>query len=114
MTKFSGMIVVAALVLAFAAPAMAQTSPTTDAYGGVLGDQVANTGGGGGGGGGGGAAGEAGSPGSETVADSENVTAGAAASLPFTGLDVALIVLIGAALVGTGLALRPASRSTAP
>jgi hypothetical protein len=88
------------LVGGFAATASAQ-SPTQDAYGGVLGEQV---------GGGDNAAGDTGGDvAGETVAVTQ---AQASGSLPFTGLDLTVVVLIGAALVGLGFSLRWASRRT--
>lgn len=71
------------VVLACAAPAFSQ-SPTEDTHGGLAGSQQ---------GGGGGV----------DAADSGG-------SLPFTGLQIALIAGAGAGVLGMGVALRRASR----
>lgn len=113
----------AIFILALAVPAGAQTSPTTDAYGGpqsqVLGDVV-----------GGGPQGDIvpppTGPATEQVPDTRDtapVERGADApvptpsvasgELPFTGLEAGLVALFGALLVGTGFAMRRASRSVA-
>jgi hypothetical protein len=76
------------VLLGSAAVAMAQT-PSQDAYGGVLGEQV-----GGGSGGGGG-----------------QVVDASGSGLPFTGADLGMIVLIGLTLVAVGAALRFATRT---
>ena len=73
-----------ALLLLAPAAAVAQT-PSQDAYGGTLGEQL---------GGGGG-----------------QVVNASGGGLPFTGLDLAVIVLIGLTLVAVGAALRHASRT---
>ena len=96
MRPFLAILLATFLVGGFAATASAQ-SPTQDAYGGVLGEQV---------GGGDNAAGDVAG---ETVAVTQ---AQASGSLPFTGLDLTVVVLIGAALVGLGFSLRWASRRT--
>jgi hypothetical protein len=104
-------IAVLGLALVFAAPAMAQ-DPTQDAYGGVLGGQEVDEDNGGGGvapdeasGGGGGS-----SPEAATVSPppTQQVSEG---SLPFTGFEVGVVLLMGAGLVGLGLVLRRAGRS---
>jgi 3-oxoacyl-ACP reductase-like protein len=92
-------------VLALAAPAVAQQSPTQDAYGGVIAEVV--------------------TPSKPTTpkppAQQQQVqaqqTAPAAAqpssgALPFTGLQVTLVLLAGAALLGGGLVLRRATGSS--
>lgn len=85
MRKISSFLACVVVVLAFAAPAFAQ-SPTEDAYSGLAGSQQ---------GGGGGVN-------SADVAD----TGG---SLPFTGLQIVLIAGAGVALLGAGVAVRHAS-----
>jgi hypothetical protein len=94
MRRISAFLAVALLSLAFTGSAFAQ-SATENAYSGIAGVQQF-----GGGGGGGGAGGE------------EAVVSGTSSSgsLPFTGLDVGLIVLAGVALVGTGLVIRRVSQ----
>jgi hypothetical protein len=69
-------------ILALAAgPAMAQSTPTEDAYGGQAGVQ------------------QGGGGGTPTVS-------GGSGSLPFTGLQLGFAALVGAGLAGTGFALR--------
>lgn len=82
MRKLTSVLVCVVVVLALAAPAFAQNA-TQDAYNGLAGAQQ--------GGGGGNAADEGG-------------------SLPFTGLQIALIAGAGAGLLGAGFAVRRASR----
>jgi hypothetical protein len=116
---------VAALVLALAAPAFAQStvSPTTDAYGGPQSQVLGNFGGGGqddvvpppaap-------AGGEAPTPNAPRTttpverggdAPTPSVSTG---ELPFTGFEAGLVALFGALLLGTGFAMRRASRTTA-
>jgi hypothetical protein len=86
MRKISSLLACVALVLALAAPAMAQSS-TEDDYNGLAGAQ--QTGGGGG-----------------NVANATD-TGG---SLPFTGLQLVLIAGAGAGLLACGVAVRRASR----
>jgi hypothetical protein len=99
MRSFLVVLFAVLVVGGFAATASAQ-SPTRDAYGGVLGEQV--------GGGGSGPSGEAGGAGEATVVSQGQV----GGSLPFTGLDLGLVVLIGAGLVGLGVGLRRVTRHT--
>lgn len=82
MRKISAFLAVALMSLAFTASAFGQ-SATEDAYGGIAGTQSFN--------------------GGESVLAAESSSG---SSLPFTGLDVGLIVLAGIALVGTGVAVR--------
>jgi hypothetical protein len=100
-------IIASALVatMVAAAPAVAQNSPTTDAYGGVIAEVV--------------------TPSKPTtpkppaqptqqVQAQQQAPAPAAqpvqeSALPFTGLQVTLILLAGTALLGGGLALRRAT-----
>lgn len=106
MRSFLALLLAALLMGGFAATASAQ-SPTQDAYGGVLGEQVDSDDPG--------TSGPASSPESgaegDTVLASTNVQA-SGDSLPFTGLDLAVVVLIGVSLVGLGFGLRWASRRT--
>jgi hypothetical protein len=81
-------VLAVAFVLALGGTALAQTSPTDDAYGGVLGEEVSNDSGGGG---------------TNPVANARGADGG---SLPFTGLEVAFVVLAGIGLVTLGFALR--------
>jgi len=83
--------VLASLVLSSVASTAFAQSPTEDAYGSVDAVQQVAAGGTGGGG-----------------SDSGG---GEGGTLPFTGLEVGLIALIGAGLVGTGIAVRRMSRS---
>jgi hypothetical protein len=85
MRKVTSVLVCVVVVLAFAAPAFAQNA-TQDAYNGLAGAEQ----------GGGGTSG--------TVTD----TGGG--SLPFTGLQLALVVGAGVGLLGAGVAVRRASR----
>jgi hypothetical protein len=85
MRKLTSLLVCMVVVLAMAAPAFAQNA-TQDAYNGLAGAEQ----------GGGGNAG--------TVADTD--TGG---SLPFTGLQLALVVGAGVGLLGAGVAMRRAS-----
>jgi hypothetical protein len=121
LTRISALVAI--LVLVFAVPAIAQTSPTKDAYGGQQGEVLGNFNGGGqddvvpppaea-------APNDRGSaPTTPSVPRVENgvdtptpsVTSG---SLPFTGFEAGLVALAGLALVGTGFAMRRASRATA-
>jgi hypothetical protein len=112
MRSFLALLLAALLMGGFAATASAQ-SPTQDAYGGVLGEQVEDEG-------------TPAAPKSDdegtsgpqsgaegqTVLASTNVQTSSGDSLPFTGLDLAVVVLIGVSLVGLGFGLRWASRRT--
>jgi hypothetical protein len=108
MRSFLAVFLAALLMGGFAATAVAQ-SPTQDAYGGVLGEQVGDDDATSNDSPGGGQADEAGD---EAVAPVAVANAQTGSSLPFTGLDLAVVVLIGAGLVGLGLGLRWASRRT--
>jgi hypothetical protein len=88
-------LVVIALV---AAPAAIAASPTADQYGSKV-QQIAATGSGGSSGGGG----------SATASTPSSGGSNSVGSLPFTGLDLGLMALVAAALVGGGFALRRAS-----
>lgn len=100
---------VAALVLATAAPAAAQ-SPTQDAYGGTLPGVTTPTGGT--------LPNDATSPPVEPTVgiepSPEPVQHGTApAGLPFTGLQLGGLIAAGLAMLGAGVAVRRAARSTA-
>ena len=89
-------------VLALAAPAVAQQSPTQDAYGGVIAEVVTPS--------------KPTTPKPPAQQQAVQQSAPAAAqpssgSLPFTGLQVTLVLLAGAALLGGGLVLRRATSS---
>jgi hypothetical protein len=91
-------IVAVAFVFALGGTAVAQDSPTTDTYGGVLGNEVDNSGS------------SEGSP-SNVVSNEAGAQAGAdTGSLPFTGLELGLVVLAGIGLVALGLAMRRTTR----
>jgi hypothetical protein len=107
-TRLIAFLSALALTLALAAPAMAQTdSPTADAYQGVAGEEVAGGGGSGGGGGGGGEV-----AGETAVAAQETTTAESSGkTLPFTGAELGIFALVGAALLGTGLVVRHTARN---
>lgn len=89
-------------VLALASPAVAQQSPTQDAYGGVIAEVV--------------------TPSKPTtpkppaqqqaVQQSAPAAAQPSGALPFTGMQATLVLLAGAALLGGGFALRRATRSS--
>jgi hypothetical protein len=82
------LIVLASCIFALAAgPAMAQTTPTEDAYGGQAGAQQ-------------------GGGGTPTVS-------GGSGSLPFTGFQIGMAALAGAGLAGAGFALRRGLQSPA-
>jgi hypothetical protein len=76
-----------ALTLASIAPAWAG-GPTQDIYGGALGREISASN----------------DPGSSASTSSNG-------AVPFTGLDVGIVILAGAFLVGTGFAIRRASRA---
>jgi hypothetical protein len=80
-----------AVVLAFGGTALAQDSPTQDAYGGVLGNEVENS--------------------ADTQATIREVGGDSGGgSLPFTGFEVGLVALAGIGLVGLGFAMRRSTR----
>jgi hypothetical protein len=111
MKRLASFLAVVAVALAAASPAFAQ-SATRDAYGssgtGVLG-AVSNGGGSNGGGSGGGVSPSTAS--STPVATPQQVVAASSgSSLPFTGLDVGLLVAGGIVLVGVGIGLRRFAR----
>src|SRR4051794_38646212 len=81
--------------LAYSAPALAQQSPTKSAYGGVIAEVVTPK------------KSTTPKPPQQTVQAQQQ--APSSGSLPFTGLQVTLVLLAGAALLGGGLALRRAT-----
>jgi hypothetical protein len=94
-------IIALALVVALAtsaAPAIAQSSPQQDAYGGVIAEVVTPS-----------------KPKPQQKAAAKQAPVAATqptqSALPFTGLQVTLVLLAGAALLGTGLVLRRATGS---
>lgn len=97
------LLVLLALCLTFGVvgTALAQDNPTEDAYGGVLGEEVAS---------------QDDSSGQPSQADDDDSVAPAAATqqtgdtLPFTGLEIGLIVLAGLGLVVLGVTLRRGTR----
>jgi hypothetical protein len=89
-------ILATVFVLALSGTAMGQTSPTQDAYGGVLGNETQNTNGGSGA-----------APAAQELGT--NTTTGD--SLPFTGFEAGLVALAGAGLLALGFVMRRTSRS---
>src|SRR5436305_14841351 len=89
-------IIALALVvaLAYAAPAIAQKSPQQDAYGGVIAEVVTPS---------------KPKPQQNAAAQQAPVATAPSSALPFTGLQVTLVLLAGAALLGTGPVLRRAT-----
>jgi hypothetical protein len=90
--------------LALSAPAFAQQSPTQDAYGGVIAEVVTPS-----------KPKPQPAPAQEVQAETAAPAAAAQpvqaeeGALPFTGLQATLVLLAGAALLGTGLVLRRAT-----
>ncbi len=80
MRRITSLLVCVAFVLALAMPAYAQT-PTQDAYAGIAGVEQ----------------------------DDGGNAAAADGSLPFTGLELAVVALVGVGLLGTGIAVRRAT-----
>ena len=120
-TRITSLVAVLSLVLAL--PAFAQTSPTTSAYGGQQGEVLGNFNGGGQGDVIPPPAAPTGPAGDEVPAPTDRtpIERGvdaptptptvATGELPFTGLEAGLVALFGLALLGTGFAMRRASRS---
>ncbi len=86
-------------VLALSAPAFAQQTPTKDAYGGVIAEVVTPK------------KPTTPTPPQQTVQAQQQQAPAGTSSLPFTGLQVTLVLLAGAVLLGGGLALRRATNS---
>ena len=118
--------VVALLALALAVPAAAQTSPAQTIYGNPAGDVLGNVNTGGGNdvipaptGDEGAPAGQdnenvpVSAPRRESGGDTVPAAPSAGGSLPFTGMEAGLVALAGLALLGTGLAVRRATRGAA-
>jgi hypothetical protein len=85
-------VLAVSFVLVLGGTALAQ-SPTTDAYGGVLGNEVENSGSSTGG-----------------VGTTTNEVGANEGSLPFTGFEAGLVALAGIGLVGLGFAMRRGTR----
>lgn len=83
-------VLAVAFVLVLGGTALAQDSPTQDAYGGVLGNEVENSG--------------------DTTANVQQVSGGDTGSLPFTGMQVGIVALVGIGLVSLGFAMRRGTR----
>jgi hypothetical protein len=93
------LVLAAVFALALVGTAFGQDSPTQDAYGGVLGNEVQS----GDDQGGGGAAGE------QAELATQSADSG---SLPFTGFEAGLVALAGFGLVMLGVAMRRTTRRT--
>jgi hypothetical protein len=88
-------VLAVSFVLVLGGTALAQTSPTDDTYGGVLGNEVENSGS------------STGSVNNVTHEVGDNTGGG---SLPFTGFEVGIVALAGIGLVGLGFAMRRGTR----
>jgi hypothetical protein len=82
-------VLAVSFVFALGGSALAQDSPTRDAYGGLLGDEAENNVGG--------------DVATQQLGDNTG-------SLPFTGFEVGLVTLAGFGLVGLGFAIRRSTR----
>jgi hypothetical protein len=82
-------VLAVAFVLMIGGTALAQDSPTQDAYGGVLGNQVEN---------------------SADATQELGANAAESGTLPFTGFDAGIAGIVGIGLVGLGFAMRRGSR----
>ena len=91
-------VLAVAFVFALGGTALAQGSPTTDTYGGVLGNEVDNSGS------------SEGSAGNGNVVSNEAGASAGAGSLPFTGFELGMVVLAGIGLVALGFAMRRTTR----
>jgi hypothetical protein len=100
MRRITAFLAIALLSLAVASPAFGQ-SATENAYGGTAGTQEFT-------GSGGDTNGSA-----PVLAADTSATTDTSGSLPFTGLDLGIILLVGITLVGTGLIVRRAAGSNA-
>jgi hypothetical protein len=97
--KQSAAVVITALALGVATPALAEEGPTLDVYGGEVGAlqvPVAKQGGG---------------PPSPPSVPSAQAASSQTGTLPFTGLELGVFALVGGALVGTGVGLRRLTRA---
>jgi hypothetical protein len=121
MKKILAMSVICALAVAVAAPAASAQEPTREGYsetgqdgeslGAIEGLPPSD------GSGGSNPETEGSNPesGGSNPENEEAATEEAATeSLPFTGLDVGIVALLGAALLGTGIAVRRVARSSQP
>jgi len=88
-------VVAVSFVLALGGTALAQDNPTTDTYGGVLGNEVENNGS---------------STGAPNVVSNEAGSPSPGSSLPFTGFEVGIVALAGFGLVALGFAMRRGTR----
>jgi hypothetical protein len=82
-------VLAVAFVVAIGGTAMAQDSPTRDAYGGVLGNEVDNP---------------------PMNAEATSQLGADTGSLPFTGFEAGLVALAGIGLVALGFAMRRTTR----
>jgi hypothetical protein len=88
-------VLAVSFVLALGGTAFAQDNPTTDTYGGVLGNEVENNGS---------------STGSPNVVQNEAGSSESPGNLPFTGFQVGIVALAGIGLVALGFAMRRGTR----
>jgi hypothetical protein len=88
-------VLAVAFVMAFGGVALAQNTPTSDAYPvHVLGNEVENSG-----------------DSTQKATSPEQVEVGSTTgSLPFTGFEVGLVALAGVGLLGLGFAMRRSAR----
>jgi hypothetical protein len=101
---------VACCALAVPSLAVAEVSPTQDAYSGVAGEQQSSSGGGPTSGAGQVQVVDAAVP----AAGEASVEASSGGTLPFTGLELGVIVLVAAGLIGGGAVLYRVSRRQHP
>jgi hypothetical protein len=87
-------VLAVAFVLLLGGTALAQDSPTQDAYGGVLGNEVENSG----------------ESGANVVENGAGNAGSPGGSLPFTGFEVGIVALVGIGLVSLGFAMRRGTR----
>jgi hypothetical protein len=85
-------VVAVSFVLALGGTALAQ-NPTDDTYGGVLGNEVENSG-----------------SSTGSVGNVTNESGSDTGSLPFTGFEVGIVALVGIGLVSLGFAMRRGTR----
>jgi hypothetical protein len=78
-------VLAVSFVLMLGGTAVAQDSPTQDAYGGVLGNEVEHT---------------------DSTTQELGANVSDSGTLPFTGFEVGVIALVGIGLVGLGFAMR--------
>jgi hypothetical protein len=111
MKTFMMMVCALALVFAFATTAYGQSS--VDGYNDQAGQIQSTVDNGGTGGGGGGVAGVSSTP-TTTYTQPAATTVDTGGSLPFTGLDVALLAAAGGVLAAAGLGMRRLTRAHTP